>query len=118
MATQQQQQQQDPQTIKNPKTGELPKQKSPDMNDRDYLNDILANQKYLTDNFNVFAREASHSDLYDDIKQILAETHDNTRKLFNIMFEQGYYKLKAAKEEDIQQAQQQFSNYFDSQSPY
>lgn len=105
-------------TIKNAKSESVPEQKSPDMNERDYLNDILANQKYLTDNFNVFAREASHEDLYNDVKQILMETHDNTRKLFNLMFEEGYYKLQAAQKEEIQQTQQQFSNYLDSQKPY
>ncbi len=106
------------QIIKNPKSDAIPQQKTAEMNDRDYINDILANEKYLTDNFNVFAREASHGELYSDIKNILTETHDSTRKLFNLMFEEGFYKLQAAPENEIQQAQQQFANYLNSQKPY
>ena len=112
------QKQQQQNVIKNPKSQDIPQKKSPQMNERDFTNDILANEKYLTDNFNVFAREASHQELYNDIKQILNETHDCARNLFNIMFQEGFYKLKGAKKQDIQQTQQQFSNYLQSQSPY
>ncbi len=118
MQTEQTQQNQDPKTIKNPKSESVSEQKTADMNDRDFINDILANQKYLTDNFNVFAREASHSDLHEDVKQILMETHDDTRKLFNLMFEEGFYELQAADENEIQQAEQQFSDYLNTQNPY
>lgn len=104
--------------IKNPKSNIVPQVKSPEMNDRDFVNDILANEKYLTDGLNVFAREASHEELYNDIKTILVETHDCERDLFNVMFEEGFYSLTAANRKEVETAQQQFNNYLNSQDPY
>ncbi|MFW6306988.1 MAG: spore coat protein, partial [Bacillota bacterium] len=80
-------------TIQNPKKGII-ENKSPEMNDRDFLNDILATEKYLTDGFNTFAREASHNDLHNDIRTILNETHDCERDLFNLMFKDGFYSFQ------------------------
>nr|WP_230867446.1 spore coat protein [Iocasia fonsfrigidae] len=104
-------------TIQNPKSN-IQQQTGPDMNDRDFLNDILATEKYLSDGFNVFAREASHGQLYNDVIHILNETHDCERDLFNLMFEHGFYSFKAAAQQDIQQAHQQFSDYINKQDPY
>ncbi len=104
--------------IKNPESNTVPEVKTPEMNDRDFVNDILANEKYLTDGLNVFAREASHKELYDDIKNILIETHDCEREIFNVMFEEGFYSLQPAEKKEIRKARQQFSNYLNSQDPY
>ena len=38
------------------------------MNDRDIINDVLATEKYLTDNLNIFARETSYANLHSDVK--------------------------------------------------
>ena len=96
----------------------VPEQKGPDMNPRDFLNDILSTEKYLTDSLNTFTYETSHQGLYDDVKSILNETHDCARNIFEIMFQEGFYKLKGAERQEIQQTQQQFSNYIQSQNPY
>ncbi|RFU64955.1 spore coat protein [Peribacillus glennii] len=103
--------------IANPQTGQLPKVKSPDMNDRDFINDGLSTCKYLTDSLNVAVREASHKELYSDMLQILMETHDSCREMYNIMFQNGWYKLEAEEQQKIDQAYKQFSNY-SSQFPY
>ena len=55
-------------TVKNPSTSF---NKGPEFNDRDRLNDMLATEKWLTDGFNVFVRETSHKDLYNDILHVL-----------------------------------------------
>lgn len=106
-----------PNEIKNPQTGQLPKVKGPEMNERDFLNDILATEKYLSDNFNIFVREASHQSLHQNTLSILNETHTTARNLFNLMFEKGWYALTAAPDQEIQKTAQQFKNY-ESQQPY
>lgn len=111
------QNQPNPNQIKNPQTGQLPKVKGPEMNERDFINDILATEKYLTDNFNIFAREASHRQLHQDTITILNETHAAARNLFNLMFEKGWYSLTAAPQQEIQKTAQQFQSY-ESQQPY
>nr|WP_263327925.1 spore coat protein [Neobacillus sp. Marseille-Q6967] len=113
----QSQQNQNPSQIANPQTGELPKVKTPDMNDRDFLNDGLSTCKYLTDSLNIAVREASHGELYNEFVQILTETHQSCRELYNLMFQHGWYKLEAEDQQKLDQAYKQFSNY-SSQFPY
>lgn len=108
---------QNPQVIKNPKTANEPQVKGPELNDRDRVNDILATEKYLTDSFNVSAREASHTSLHQDIITILNETHQCQYELFEMMFRKGHYKLEAEEQTKLDQAFQQFSNY-STQFPY
>lgn len=109
--------QQNPNVLKNPQTGQLSQAKGPEMNERDFVNDILATEKYITDNFNIFAREASNQTLHRDVMDILNESHQAARNLFNMMFKKGWYSLTAAQQQDIQQTAQQFQNY-QTQEPY
>lgn len=113
----QSQQSQKPNQIANPQTGQLPKVKGPEMNDRDFLNDGLSTCKYVTDSLNIAVREASHNQLHADLLQILNETHQSSREMFEVMFQNGWYKMEAAEQQKIDQAYQQFNNY-SSQFPY
>lgn len=113
----QNQQPQNNNQIANPQTGQLLQVKGPMMNDRDFINDGLSTCKYITDSLNIAIREASHEQLYNDLLQILQETHQSCRKLFNLMFKLGWYKLEAEEQQKINQAYQQFSGY-SSQFPY
>ena len=102
-----------PPTVKNPS---VQQPKTPDMNDRDRLNDMLLTEKYLTDGLNVFVREASHQSLYRDVMQILNETHQAAREVFNLMFAKGWYTLEVEEPAHVAQQQQKFSGY-NSQFP-
>ena len=108
---QQSQQSQNPNQIANPQTGQLPKVKGPEMNDRDFLNDGLSTCKYITDSLNIAIREASHQQLHNDLLQILNETHQSCRELYHLMFQSGWYKLEAEEQQKLDQAYQQFNNY-------
>ncbi|UOF91638.1 spore coat protein [Fodinisporobacter ferrooxydans] len=103
--------------IKNPKPANEPQVKGPELNDRDRLNDILATEKYLTDSFNVAAREASHDLLHQDIMLILNDCHRAARDVYNLMFENGWYKLEAEQQQKLDQMNQQFNGYT-TQFPY
>lgn len=113
----QNQQNQNSKQIANQQTGQLPKVKGPEMNDRDFINDGLSTCKYITDSLNIAAREASHDQLHADLIQILNETHQSSRELYKLMFQNGWYKLEAEDQQKLDQAYQQFSNY-SSQFPY
>jgi spore coat protein CotF len=108
------QQNQSPNQIKNPKT-KVPK--TPQMNDRDFLNDMLATEKYMTDSYSTALNEASHESLYQDLRTIFNETQDCQRELFNLMYENGWYKLEAEDQQKVQQKHQQFYNYTTTQFP-
>ncbi|WP_335870254.1 spore coat protein [Bacillus sp. 2205SS5-2] len=100
--------------IQNPET-QIPK--TPQMNDRDFVNDLLATEKYMTDSYCTALNEASHDALYQDILSIFNETQNAQRELFNCMFRNGWYKLEAADQQKLQQSHQQFQGY-SSQFPY
>lgn len=106
-----------PNQIKNPQTGQLPTVKGPEMNERDFVNDILATEKYLSHSLNIFTLEASNQTLHDEVVTLLNETHVAARNLFNEMFKKGWYSLTAAGQPEIQQTAEQFQNY-QTQQPY
>ncbi|WP_043930587.1 spore coat protein [Bacillus sp. EB01] len=95
-------------SISNPETKV---EKNPSMNDRDFINDLLTTEKYMTDGYNVFMNEASHSGLYNDVLQIFKETQDCQRHLYNVMFQEGWYKVEPAQNQALQQKAQQFEGY-------
>ncbi|KGX85755.1 spore coat protein [Pontibacillus litoralis] len=106
--------QQQNQKVQNPETN-VPK--NAQMNERDFINDMLATEKYMTDSFCTALNEASCDHLYQDISTIFNETQDCQRNLYNLMFKNGWYSLEAAEQQKIQQSHQQFSGYT-NQLPY
>ncbi|WP_449240643.1 spore coat protein [Desulfoscipio gibsoniae] len=109
--------QQNQNTIKNPQSNLVPEIKSARINDRDTLNFALAQEKYITDNLNVFAREASHRQLHNDVMRIFNETHAMARELFDLMFRKGWYTLEPEQPPKMAQTYQQFGQY-STQFPY
>ncbi|MFK4997310.1 spore coat protein [Bacillus sp. N9] len=91
--------------------------KTPQMNERDFLNDILTTEKYMTTSYTIALHEASHQHLYDDLLTIFNETQQVQRNLFNLMFQKGLYNLEAQDEQKIQQSYQQHVGYT-NQFPY
>ncbi|GMB09061.1 coat F domain-containing protein [Thermolongibacillus altinsuensis] len=100
--------------VQNPKT-QVPK--TPQMNDRDFINDMLTTEKYMTSSYSTFLHEASHQHLYQDMLNIFTETQNCQRDLYNLMFKKGWYKLEQADSQKLQQSHQQFQGYA-SQFPY
>jgi spore coat protein CotF len=95
----------------------LPQVKTPEMNDRDYINEILATEKYLANGYNTAVNEASNEQLYQIQLKHLTQLHQAQRDLFNLMHQQGWYKIEAAPSNQISQKAQQFANYR-TQFPY
>ncbi|WP_230200255.1 spore coat protein [Bacillus niameyensis] len=100
--------------IQNPST-QVPK--TPQMNERDFVNDILSTEKYMTNAYSVALNEASHQHLYNDLLGIFNETQNMQHELFDLMFQKGWYKLEAESAQKIQQSYQQHSGYM-NQFPY
>ncbi|UII55462.1 spore coat protein [Cytobacillus spongiae] len=102
------------QKIQNPET-QVPQ--TPKMNDRDFTNDLLAMEKYMTDSYCTFLNEASHDALYQDVLSIFTETQQAQRQFYQLMFQHGWYKVTPAQQQNLQQSYQQFQGYA-SQFPY
>ncbi|WP_062047448.1 spore coat protein [Bacillus sp. JCM 19034] len=102
------------QKIQNP---ELQVPKTPQMSERDFLNDQLATEKNMTNSYSVALNELSHNQLYQDIAAIFNETQNCQRDLYNVMFKKGFYAIEPAEQQKLTESYQQFSGY-QSQFPY
>lgn len=91
--------------------------KTAEMNDRDFANDILELQKYLSTGYNIAVNEASNDSLYQVQLKHLQEIHQAQRDIFNLMNSKGWYKIEQASMDKVTQKAQQFASYR-SQFPY
>lgn len=107
-------QQQLNQRVQNPET---PVPKTPQMNDRDFINDLLATEKYMTDSYSTALNEASHDTFYQELLTIFNETQNAQRSLYTVMFQKGWYGFEIEASDTLQQSFQQYSRY-KSQFPY
>lgn len=89
------------QKVSNPKT-EVPETKN--MNERDYLNDLLETEKNMSVNLTIALNEASNEELYNKIKNIYESVKQSQRDLFELMFRNGWYCLEKAEEQKITQS--------------
>ncbi|RLQ96571.1 spore coat protein [Falsibacillus albus] len=94
-----------------------PVPQTPQMNDRDFINDVLSMEKYMTASYCTAMNEASHQAFYQDLLAIFTETQNAQRDLFNTMFQKGWYKLESADLQKLKQSSQQHQGY-STQFPY
>jgi spore coat protein CotF len=92
-------------------------QQTPQMTDRDFINDILATEKYLSNSYNTAVHEASIPQLYQIQLKHLNNTHQAAWDLYQIMHQKGWYQVEPAENQKISQKATQFANYT-SQFPY
>lgn len=92
-------------TVSNPET-EVPK--TGEMNDSDYLNDVLSTEKNIDNGYGIAMNEASNKQLFDAIGNICKETKDMTRTLFDLQFKKGWYRLEKADQTKIDTISQEY----------
>lgn len=93
--------------VQNPKT-EVPG--TIEMNDRDYINDVLESEKNLSNNLSIVLNEASNEALYQDILTIFNDTQTMARRLYAVMFQKGWYALEKAEVKKINQKYNEYSS--------
>jgi spore coat protein CotF len=93
-------------TVSNPKT-EVPQ--TVEMNDRDYINDVLEGEKNMTNNLSIVLNEASNETFFKDILDMFSENQAMARSLYNLMFQKGWYSLEKAEQTKIDQKVNEYS---------
>ena len=73
-----------------------------EMNDRDYLNNILILEKSLSNQYSLSLDEASNDYLYEDFFELLEDSKDASREIYNFIFEKGWYAIEKESENKIQ----------------
>lgn len=84
--------------ILNPKTEVS---KGINLNDKDYINELLSCLKEMEKNLTIAKTEASNENLYNEYKQICEEISSLGRRTYEIMFKNGWYELEEAQNEKI-----------------
>ncbi|WP_077735536.1 spore coat protein [Bacillus sonorensis] len=108
-------QQQNQQKIGNQET---PVPNTSAMNDRDFVNELLTTEKYMTASYSTALNELSHESLYQVIQPLFNEAQNSQRRLYQLMFQNGWYKVEPEEQQKIAQSYQQFQSTLQNQSPY
>ena len=77
--------------------------------DREIMNDALISQKFLTDDYNIFAGECSTPAVYNDFMTILAEEHQIQNEVFQEMSKRGWYQTQPAEQQKINETRTKFA---------
>ena len=77
--------------------------------DREIMNDALISQKFLTDDYNIFAGECSTPAVYNDFMTILAEEHQIQNEVFQEMSKRGWYQTQPAEQQKINETRTRFA---------
>ena len=86
--------------------------KTSQMNDRDYLNDILETEKNMSTNMAIALNEASNEKLYDELFDIFKDIKNMQRSLYECMFRKGWYTLEKAEDMKINEKYNIFREEF------
>lgn len=84
--------------VQNPKT-EVPQ--TIEMNDENYLNDILETEKNMSVNMTIALNEASNETLYNELYEMFLQIKNSQRDLYELAFRKGWYSLEKADQTKI-----------------
>lgn len=72
-----------------------------EMNDENYLNDILETEKNMSVNMTIALNEASNETLYNELYELFIQIKNAQRDLFELAFRKGWYTLEKAEQTKI-----------------
>ena len=76
----------------------------------DLFEDILTNQKYITETYNTFANECKNLSVRNDILNLLNEEHQLESDVFDEMHRRGWYPTVLAEPLAIDEAKTKYEN--------
>lgn len=83
-----------------------------EMNDENYLNDILETEKNMSVNFTYALNEASNETLFNEIYEMFKQIKEAQRNLFELSFRKGFYTLEKAETNKINEEYNTLLNKF------
>lgn len=87
--------------------------KTKNMNERDYLVDILSSEKDVTKNMCVALTEASNEKLHNEFKEMFDTVESLQREAYNLAWNKGWYTLEEAQTSKISEKQTELQNKLD-----
>ena len=95
--------------VQNPK---IELDSSIEMNDENYLNDILETEKNMSVNFTYALNEASNETLFNEIYEMFKQIKEAQRNLFELSFRKVFYTLEKAETNKINEEYNTLLNKF------
>lgn len=92
--------------IQNEKTEVL---ETMEMNDENYLNDLLETIKNMSNNLSIACNEASNETLFAKLKTMLDDIKSLQRELYELSFYLGWYKLEKIETTKIKEKEKELS---------
>lgn len=83
-----------------------------EMNNENYLNDILETEKNMSVNYTYALNEASNEILFNKLYEMFKQIKDAQRNLFELNFRKGWYTLEKADENKINEENNILSKKF------
>ena len=80
------------------------------MKDPEIVTDLILTEKKMSNNYSTYASECTNTKLRDTFVDILTQSHRTQTKLFESGQQKGWYSVTQAQPQQIQQAEQKFSN--------
>ena len=87
-----------------------------DMNDRDYLNDLLYDEKSIVVNTATALTEASNDELKEDILKIFETVEQIQRETYELAWNNGWYVLEESEKTKINQKSKELQKKLDELS--
>ncbi|MEK4404451.1 spore coat protein [Sporosarcina sp. FSL K6-6792] len=94
--------------IQNPKT-QLSKKSA--VNDSDLLSSALATEKNMCNSYAIAMPEASNSKFYSSLFDMMKETSQQHRKLYDLQFQHGWCSLTPAQSSEVAALYQEYIEY-------
>ena len=79
------------------------------LGDKETLNDFISSQKFTMNNYNLWASECVCEGLRNDLLTMLKEEHNIQNELFHEASTRGWYPVKQAPQNEIDQVYQKFN---------
>lgn len=86
--------------------------KTIEMNDRDYLNAILEQEKNMSNNLSIAIDEASNMEIFHEYYEIFNALKEAARDAYNLAFKNGWYKLEEENPNKVSQKLQELNQKF------
>lgn len=83
-------------------------QQSKQMSDVEMMNDSIASQKLISSSYDTYANECATPNLRDEFLNILKDEHQIQAEIFTEMQKRGWYQIKPADQQQVQQAKQKY----------
>lgn len=80
-----------------------------EMNDENYLNDLLETIKNMSNNLSVATNEASNETLFSKLKDMFNDIKNLQREIYELSFFLGFYKLEKAETSKIDEKYQELN---------